>query len=81
MPLAPRRPLTRKGALDASLEHPFTYHAREPNHRAAARAPASVGAMATRPRSQHYLPEFHLAQFIGLPFRRFHVFDKKTTAA
>jgi hypothetical protein len=30
-----------------------------------------------RPRSQRYVPEFHLAQFIGLPFRRFHVFDKK----
>jgi hypothetical protein len=33
--------------------------------------------MPSLPRSQHYVPEFHLAQFIGLPFRRFHVFDKK----
>jgi Protein of unknown function (DUF4238) len=33
--------------------------------------------MPSLPRSQHYVPEFHLAQFIGLPFRRFHVFDKQ----
>lgn len=33
--------------------------------------------MPSLPRSQHYVPEFHLAQFIGLPFRRIHVFDKK----
>jgi len=30
-----------------------------------------------RERSHHFIPEFHLAQFIGLPFRRFLVFDKK----
>jgi hypothetical protein len=33
--------------------------------------------MPSLPRAQHYVPEFHLAQFIGLPFRRFHVFDKQ----
>lgn len=30
-----------------------------------------------RARKHHYIPEFHLAQFIGEPFRRFHVYDKK----
>jgi hypothetical protein len=30
-----------------------------------------------RARRHHYIPEFHLAQFIGEPFRRFHVYDKK----
>jgi hypothetical protein len=37
----------------------------------------TLGPVPNRPRSQHYVPEFHLAQFVGLPFRRFHVFDKK----
>lgn len=31
----------------------------------------------SRERSHHYIPAFHLALFIGLPYRRFHVFDKK----
>lgn len=34
------------------------------------------GVEVSQLRSQHSVPEFHLAQFIGLPFRRFHEFDK-----
>jgi Protein of unknown function (DUF4238) len=34
-------------------------------------------SMPSRARSQHYIPKFHLSHFIGLPFRRFHVYDKK----
>jgi hypothetical protein len=30
-----------------------------------------------RARSHHYVPEFHLAMFIGYPFRRFAAFDKQ----
>jgi len=34
--------------------------------------------VARRKRSQHFIPEFHLAQFIGNPtYRRLAVFDKR----